>query len=165
MRLRVCRRFKTIEESTLRLNNAVHGYIESMRRSLDATSELVAAINAHARMTTLHSPASPQNAVSPAFATLLSTVMASRQRILVPLEATFKSGIVERLGDVLQRLPDLRTLLQQRETAITDADAYARKVRDRVAVAWHTDGRRRLGVPFVSCMHLCASVMSARAPL
>ncbi len=122
-----------MEESTLRLNNAVHGYVECLRRSLDATSELVAALNAHARMATQAAPTatSPQHSVNPAFATLLHTVMASKQRILVPLEATFRSGLIERLGDVLTRLPELRALLQQREMAITDADAYARKVRRR----------------------------------
>ncbi len=37
-------------------------------------------------------------------------------------------GILERLGDVLTSLPELRSLLQQRETAVTDLDSYARKV-------------------------------------
>ncbi len=60
--------------------------------------------------------------------------MASRAKMLAPLEAAYRSGVMERIGDILARLPELRAVMQQREVALMDCDAYARKVCDVLCV-------------------------------
>ena len=58
---------------------------------MDAASELVAALGAHAKMSVTNSSAAPV-APNPVYTTLLTSLMKSRQKILVPVEATFRSG-------------------------------------------------------------------------
>jgi hypothetical protein len=43
-------RFKVIEETNLRVNQAVHEYLDSLRKSLDAAKDLVAALSAASKL-------------------------------------------------------------------------------------------------------------------
>jgi hypothetical protein len=58
----------------------------------------------------------------------MASVIASKADIWSSVEMAFRGGMLERLGDVSLRLPEVRGLIQVKEECITDCDAYQRKV-------------------------------------
>ena len=117
------------EASVQALNNHVHMYIDLMVKSANAASDLAGALaamcDADAQKTGDPFVASMADASS----RVARAMAGNATKTIASVRSTLVHGIAERLGDVLQHLPEVQALMKTREALATDCDAYLRMVR------------------------------------
>ena len=140
-------RQKLLEESTTRLNKATHAYLESLRKSCDAAKELATtlaffadlpdddtldgAVEASRGGETGEVPPNPLRAASvgEGLRSLVTVISGLRKTVVRAVEDALSDALLARVSGLMREFPKLKSLLNERDDALTDFDAYTRKVR------------------------------------
>ena len=122
-------RFAAFEASLQILNTQVHAYLESMMKASTAATEMANTLSGLLDADGKRTGDAAAVANAAAAATVARAMSANAKASVETVRSSLISGMVERLGEVLHRLPELAAVMKAQEDVGTDCDAYARMVR------------------------------------